>query len=244
MLRNLLSKLNLRKVSKEKFLANNQIVDIKDLDNKVGVYDVVTTVTIDSKDFTKLQKVFRLIHETPNPYNAKYLVKYNNAFTRKFNDHHNPKYDKSFNSQIPELIQTAFRLDKVLFKGLEIYNQGFAGRNSKVPSYIGIGEDSTYTDTYVFDTAKELDLEFARAELNGSERLGFITPNGVIFSCGVLFPASTPDGYVTNTGIFNGARDEDNDLLQMTKFIGNNVVQSIFNSRLPAVAISIWLISS
>lgn len=240
----LLSKIKLKTISKEKFIKKHSIIDISslDLDNKIGVYDVVTSVTIDSKDFSNLQKVFRYIHEGNNTQSAKSWIKYQNAFTRKYNDH-NQLYDKSFNTKIPELMETAFKVDKVLFKGLEVYNQGFAGRPAKIPSFIGIGE-TTQTDTYVFDTASELDGEFARAEINGAERLGFLAPNGVIFSCGVLFPPTTPDGYVTNTGVFNGHRDEANDLLQMTKFLGGNMVQSIFNSRLPAVTVSIWLISS
>jgi len=237
----LLSSFKIRKISKDKFLKVNPIVDTTIIDN-FGVYDVVTNVTIDSKDFLSLKRVFRYIHEGNNIESAKSWIKYQNAFTRRYNDHVNPLYDKSY-VRIPEMIETGYQLDKVLFKGLELYNQGFAGRATKIPSFIGIGE-TTQTDTYVFDTAKELDSEFARAEINGHERLGFLAPNGVIFSCGVLFPPTTPDGFVTNCGIFNGSRDESNDLLQMTKFIENNVVESIFNSRLPAVTISIWLISS
>lgn len=235
----LLESLKIKKVSKEKFLKINPIVDTVD---SFGVYDVVTNITIDRNDFSQLQKVFRYIHEGNSIQSFKAWIKYQNAFTRKYNDH-SLLHDKSCNTKIPEIIQTGYKLDKVLFKGLELYNQGFAGRATRVPSFIGIGE-TPQSDTYVFDTSTELDSEFARAEINGAERLGFLAPNGVIFSCGVLFPPTTPDGFVTNCGIFNGARTEQNDLLQMTKFTGNNVVESIFNSRLPAVAISIWLISS
>lgn len=195
--------------------------------------DLGYTAIFDPKDHEKLFKYFQYVKlaRQQNDLQLKNeLVQYYEQFLAREYQDRTVCYEF-----IPQPHEIGYKMDRVVFSGLERIADLVTGNNSLTFQYYAIGTDPTPVrpadTTLGFQTARVSIGETGFAESKGSS---------MVFAAS--FPTTLPSMQVTESGIFDRATSPSTMFLRSV-YTGANIVSHVFNQTFVATSHFIYQLS-
>lgn len=219
----------------EHYLTKSNIEDLEDIsDPGIKQCDLGYNILFDSKEYTKLSKFYELVRQSreENKLSQKNeLVTYYEQFLSRTYQDKTVCYE-----YLPEPLEIGYKMDRVVFSGLERIADLVTGKTSRTFNYYAIGTGITP----VLPSDTSLDFEAHRVAIFST---GFAESKGSSMVFAANFPSTLPSMNVTESGIFDRFTTTGDTMLLRTLYVGSNVIPHVFNQTFVATSHFVYQLS-
>lgn len=214
--------------------SDTKIIEAISEEGGVNPCDVGYVLLFDSKDQKQLNLFYERVRRARRngnlPLKNEYLKYYEQFLTRTYQDK-TVSYE-----MIPEPLETGYKMDRVVFSGLERIADLVTGKTSRTFNYYAIG--TGLTPVLPADTS--LDFEAHRVAIFTT---GFAESKGSSMVFAANFPSTLPSMNVTESGIFDRYTQTGDTMLLRTLYIGSNVIPHVFNQTFVCTSHFVYMLS-